>query len=879
MTKIRKGQPITWTDAISLVWRVAPSLAQTISAQLQVDGEDSCGSPILINLKYRESLPPLPPYPELGVLLVVRGLLEVLEGDSTERFPRYIARSGALVGAFEFLNDRVNSPYELTPGSKFGFEFPKPTNPGYLRWLAGATSIEEGDLSLADAIGARLRTALKEDYVQLLVLPAKLFARVNHRPEGVTYCRTFLLESTIVDYQHALSRARADHYRFRPAKPTRPEIEALVQSNFIEHEIVWLPIDRWHQLPTVLGLSKEEPPQLKDAVDRLNRIRLVRHKGGKEAGVLFLPTVFGWHDVSWGLIPASAGSVFDTFLTNLGAVSWRAQTDELGNCIITCDKAYDFVRPPNKRMECLSQLMRSVFDTTLTDCEFIEGNGLLKAGLAKNFRGNAKLTFAFKSSFFVDRLLSVAKRRLRGTDCDLIGVQHLLRCIHELSLQCLRTRAVKSVTLRGKAYSTSDEVKWAMRHDGIEVDGFSHEGNQELADVQVRIGQWDDALQAMVSRMIDALVPGRYLIVDDGGALLERANSMHDEITRCRDISIAAGVELTTSGIKKMSNLSTLRFPIVNVAQSWAKQRLESPLIAMALSKRTAGVVEGEIFRGARILVLGSNGALGKSVHRRLILAHPTENIEALDQVDPAAMLDAVCKNDIVLGCTGRDVFAGLDQNLIRSRFLQRFLTKESPLNFISCSSGDIEFCALLKMSDQYEQLIHEFPAPDVVLSGSLVKSKDNATVAVIRRSGFPINFDNKRDSVPLPDIRLTTSLLACGIVQALVIDAMLTESEPRIYALHPRLQAIAVRHWILSTTTRRKASQSYSPQDSSEIEEFVLKNIAILAADAAAHHQRYPEFGAAMPDVANKAVEEIAQDVWDFVDALYVEGAKYHGR
>ncbi|MGV9418108.1 hypothetical protein ACWDO6_11295 [Streptomyces sp. NPDC003674] len=104
----------------------------------------------------------------------------------------------------------------------------------------------------------------------------------------------------------------------------------------------------------------------------------------------------------------------------------------------------------------------------------------------------------------------------------------------------------------------------------------------------------------------------RVLMVDDGGIIA--LGSGHDRlVTEQPD----AALELTVSGLKRISAAADMRLPVLNMARSEVKTHLAYNEIADSCVRRLRAIVPGEKFVGRRVLSLGF-GTLGSRVARAL---------------------------------------------------------------------------------------------------------------------------------------------------------------------------------------------------------------------------------------------------------------------
>jgi len=889
LTDEYSDRAINWEDALIRIRVVAPRLAQLIDSYVHFVGVKCFPLPRWLEASYGYQFLDSAAWSHGHVLLVVRGLVEVQDvSPLTTGYPRFIARSGDLIGVFEFLSQSKHSPYRLFAGSEFGLQYPEISNQRYLRTVAGNANEEVP--TPQQAVTRGIRRALDDaNYVQALLLPAKVFTQSSEKAQRINPCRAYLLEVAIADYEHALSRVRADQYRlYEHRRIQHSDVKELAHAGFIEHEVVWHPISELHHLP--MTVFKDSAAMNDDKSRNVGSdLRLVKRTiSGNSEPVTLLPVIFGWHDVVWGIIPTVSTKLKETeegkkptdlnthlatFHKSLAKLPWHPINDRQGNCLFVCDSAAAQDIKPAKR---LSAVLRAVLETTMLEHSYNSDNKLLGKGrktltakekkegkkeLPPNYYSSMNMTFALKSAFFTERLLSVAARRYTPSGTKLVGVQHLLRCIHELFLQCRRTGFSENAYLLGKSYSSSQSVVEAMERDGFKV---------APGPLPVLVGDWETALQSTVGTLFNGLESGTYLVVDDGGSALAQACKDRRALVK-RKVNIAGGIELTTSGIARLRTNGAVPYPVVNVAQSWAKRDYESPLIAAAITHRVHTLL-GTNTR-ERITVMGGSGPLGRSLvdhlkRERKIKEPYLTSFDRTGRYNSNDALLQIAKSDVIFGCTGSDVFADIRADALRKALNERLNASDDPrpLKFVSCSSGDLEFRSILRLCNEYNSKeIGKFPAATI-----RVTADDNQKIiADVLQAGFPINFDNAQDSVPLPYIRLTTALLACGIVQALVVSRCQPGSSG-VFALHPDLQAIVLRHWILTTIQPLSASSGEGKEiwnGFADIRDQKVRDIRKTARD---YHSSNGE--AHLSAEADEALQEIAQQVWEYVDAIYSE-------
>lgn len=332
----------------------------------------------------------------------------------------------------------------------------------------------------------------------------------------------------------------------------------------------------------------------------------------------------------------------------------------------------------------------------------------------------------------IDHLVNQADDGLLDEVC-IIGGQHLLQTTHFM-LQALYELGLKpdNIFLIGKCYSSNFSVFSQMIEDGINVSHSStsfkcYQPFDRFYKNEVR------KFYNQVVKEVNKKNPKRIIILDDGGEFLSRANPND---FNCKQL---IGIEQTSSGYNKFVNQS-LKFPIINVARSWAKLKYESPIISeFALQKFLKSLPERT---WERVLIVGG-GPLGLAIKEKL---KQETQVDIFDTVPERSNIRSLQENlssyDLIIGCTGS---TSIPYTLHDS-------LKEGCI-LASVSSSDREFDAhyLRKKANPYEDC-----HCNLSIDGKLLLN-----------SGFPINFDGGTHSVPPKYIQLTRALLVAAIFQS----------------------------------------------------------------------------------------------------------------
>lgn len=358
-----------------------------------------------------------------------------------------------------------------------------------------------------------------------------------------------------------------------------------------------------------------------------------------------------------------------------------------------------------------------------------------------------------------------------------VCVQHLLETTGSLFESLIGLGAdPRRIHVLGKHYSTNDSVAGDLRSLGCHVyHGSARHGP----------GQFAAAFQRDVARMWAAAersveqTQARVVVVDDGGRCLAATPP------GLRKAGRVVGIEQTTSGLSTLVAAARGELPVVRVATSAAKRRLESPLISDAVLERVGNLLScAPTTMTCGVVGLGNVGrALARDVRSRgfRVVSFDLRSGDVLEGVTRVDSLAALFREaDIIFGCSGSDTMERAEEWL-PAIIGQKVLA--------SCSSEDKEFRSLLTSSEGGHD--HQAgPLADVRIP--LV----HATVTVLR-GGFPINFDGSRESVPARDIQLTRGLLLGGIAQALLCNPESTATPRVAECLEPAVQRFVVRTWL----------------------------------------------------------------------------------
>jgi len=364
-------------------------------------------------------------------------------------------------------------------------------------------------------------------------------------------------------------------------------------------------------------------------------------------------------------------------------------------------------------------------------------------------------------------------------DAALVGCQHLLETTGSL-LECLIRKGLlpQRTFVIGKVYSTHEQTAKRLRELGCHIDAGSVApgyGDHAAAIRSDAASLWRAAEKTIQQEGVRCVI-----VLDDGGHVWRTVPASVRKHVR------AIGIEQTTSG---MLWNATKRdgVPIINVALSAAKRRLEAPLICSSVVERLNTVVSLQA-PGSVCGVVGL-GMIGLTLQQRLaaqgvdalgfdVEAGRLKHIKAHHRCHSIA--DLLRRATLILGCTGRDA--------IPVEALEGVVGCKT---LASCSSGDIEFRSILQELALREARGERNTAPTL----EAFDASRKFSIRVLR-SGYPVNFDNSQESVPRHEIQLTRGLLLAAVIQA----SQLLQCESMVKAgtimLDPELQAFVVDAW-----------------------------------------------------------------------------------
>lgn len=318
-----------------------------------------------------------------------------------------------------------------------------------------------------------------------------------------------------------------------------------------------------------------------------------------------------------------------------------------------------------------------------------------------------------------------------------IGVQHILETTHSM-FRSMFSRGLKPehISLLGKCYSTNLNVYQEMLEDGIYVSPLSFRYDSYISFDE----QFENSINQFIEselEKIKSVNPSLIIVLDDGGKFLSKIRKVLPKHFRI------IGVEQTSAGYHQLIK-NPIPFPVINVARSPVKLSIESPMIAEAAAIRINQALEELSLKPEATLILGA-GPIGIAIYNQiknngLVKVYDTNN--NLSQIKESDFLKTLPKYDCIIGCTGKTTI---------SKNLHKLISAGTSL--ISVSSSDREFDSLY---------LRKLVARNNNCHANLFINE-----LLLVNSGFPVNFDGKRENIHPDQIQLTIALIAAAMAQS----------------------------------------------------------------------------------------------------------------
>jgi hypothetical protein len=376
-------------------------------------------------------------------------------------------------------------------------------------------------------------------------------------------------------------------------------------------------------------------------------------------------------------------------------------------------------------------------------------------------------------------------------DTVIIGVQHILPTTASMFDVIINQFGIhpSDIFLAGKFYSSCPPTEHYMRQRGIHL---------MRNKIPRRPGQFEELMHDTVHDMWMLLAEhlkktkkNKIIIFDEGAHCLE-------SIPKWLSFECSfSSIEQTRFGLYGDS-VGTQLFPLIDVACSSAKKRLESSLISQAIMRKIKNILPKLETNPNTVFGVIGNGAVGSAIVQHLLSLgykvviydgseNAFNNIHHRNCLRVDKISSVIVGSNIIFGCTGRDITNGLNI----------FGLVKDEITLISTSSQDIEFKSLLKASDK----IRFAKSENNTLSYLNLFSDSGAEIKILE-NGFPINFDRTAMSDPTDDMELTRGLLLGAFMQAVTvakkpIDDGATLNKGSHLMLDPLVQQFVARRWL----------------------------------------------------------------------------------
>ncbi|MEO6951635.1 MAG: NAD(P)-dependent oxidoreductase [Polyangia bacterium] len=372
-----------------------------------------------------------------------------------------------------------------------------------------------------------------------------------------------------------------------------------------------------------------------------------------------------------------------------------------------------------------------------------------------------------------------------------IGIQHLLGSTGGLARALTASGArAEDTMLLGKTYSQVDAVM-----DDLKADGFDIRSARAEADLATGFGNGAHNREVELRGAIDEIIgvgtdsghpkpmdlQHRYLVVDDGGELLEMINREYPQLH-----GRIVGVEQTTRGIRKLEKLD-LKFPVITVGDAVEKTVHESPMIGRSLAltghARLERIEKQGFSLGKDILVIGAAGAVGRETakayqalgyHVRVFDKRTAElrQLAAEHGYTVEGSLDeALARSKIVLSLTGTQTIGERELELLPAgAVLMNGASSATEIARVKENGSSLD--------DMYDRQVRDFQGKPFDIGGLrpmiglrsqqdiIMKTRGGKQLLLVNQ-GQVINFDNSVDPIPPRYIQLTRGLLYMAAIQA----------------------------------------------------------------------------------------------------------------
>ena len=328
------------------------------------------------------------------------------------------------------------------------------------------------------------------------------------------------------------------------------------------------------------------------------------------------------------------------------------------------------------------------------------------------------------------------KARLDNT--LIIACQHILPTNYQMFLSLIdKGINPKNIFLLGKCYSTDKSALENFIKIGVKV----HKKSTYFDSYNSYDNEYANIVSEFIEEIFKNISIKRYvkvILIDDGGFLINKANLFLNYVEN------VIGIEQTSSGYDKIKDLK-LRFPVINVARSYAKLNYESPIISEHFVNNVNIILKELKISPKKILVMGK-GAIGSQITKLLeknkYVLSTFDNSEKSDILSLDELKLKIHNFDIIIGCTGKNSLPISFYNNLKHNAV-----------LISASSSDREFDAprLRMLTERFYDCHQNVKLRDIYLLNA----------------GFPLTFIEQGIGAEANKIQLTRALIFSSILLA----------------------------------------------------------------------------------------------------------------
>lgn len=338
-----------------------------------------------------------------------------------------------------------------------------------------------------------------------------------------------------------------------------------------------------------------------------------------------------------------------------------------------------------------------------------------------------------------------------------VGYQHYLGTLVDLVLAIIRLGVPASdIFCCGKNYSCDEAVHRDLLALGVRSFGCNQ------VDVP---GTFGPSMAKLANKTLEAASLQcrmkhckKVVVISDGFCAIEEA------VKQDWGGACLTGVLQTSSARYVVDRIKTHPVPLVDIAYSAAKTRLETTfIIESALEAMCRTINRFNLIKNLGIVGLGNIGRHLLSSLRQLypqlqiVCSDKDEKIKA--KISCVPLEQVLQHSELIIGCSGSSAFEGqsdLARDVLQGKFGDR--------TFASFSSGDYEFLTLLRLGVEMGgwQKMGEDCHSDLVFT-----TTDGEHQIRVLNGGYPANFDGSATSDRSEVFQITRALLLAAFAEA----------------------------------------------------------------------------------------------------------------